>query len=121
VLGQVDEVALQRLRLGAHIEVPAGTQGIRRTMSDLSVVSGNEVALVRMQSGRRVMVMGEPNAVVLPPQTARVIAHTHPQGSLRLSTFDVRTMNRLNQRSTVIIAPRENIGVRLPVPRTGGP
>lgn len=117
----MDEIALQRLQLDAHIDVPAGTQGIRRTMSDLSVVSGNEVALVRMQSGRRVMVMGEPNRVVLPPQTSRVIAHTHPQGSLRLSNPDIRVMNRLDQRSTVLISPREDFGVRVPVPRVGEP
>jgi len=121
MLGQVDQIALRRLQLGAHVEVPAGTQGIRRMMSDLSVVSKNEVALIRMESGRRVLVMGEPNSVSLPSQTSRVIAHTHPQGSLRLSTPDIYVMNRLNQRSTVLISPRDDIGIRVPVPRFGGP
>ena len=119
VLGQVDNVLMQRLQMGAEIPVPRGTTGIRTMMSDLSVVSGNEVALVRLANGNRVMTMGGPNAVQIPRTTSRVIAHTHPQGSLRLSAVDVRTLNRLEQRSTVLIAPRENIGVRVPVPQTG--
>jgi len=118
-LGQVDEVILERLRLGAHIEIPAGTQGIRKMMSDLSIVSGNEVALVRLQSGRRVLVMGGPNSVSLPPRTARIIAHTHPRGSLRFSLPDLRALNARGQRSSVIICPQEDIAVRIPVTPPG--
>jgi hypothetical protein len=116
VLGQVDGVALQRLRMGAQIEVPARTQGIRSTMSQLSVASGNEVALVRMQSGRRLLIMGEPNGVRVPDRTCRIIAHTHPQGSLRLSGADLRVLQSLKQKSTVLISPREDFGVRVPIP-----
>lgn len=118
-LGQVDNVMLDRLRLGAQVEVPAGTQGIRKAMSDLSVVSGNEVALIRMESGRRLIVMGGPNTIALPPRTARIIAHTHPQGSLRFSAPDIRALNARGQRSSVIISPREDFGIRLPVPCLG--
>jgi hypothetical protein len=50
VLVQVDKVVLERLRLGSRVEVPAGTTGIREMMSDISVVTGNEVALVRDKS-----------------------------------------------------------------------
>ncbi len=106
----------ERLRLGAQIEVPAGTQGIRRTMSSLSVVSGNEVALIRMESGRRLIVMGGPNTIALPKGTARIIAHTHPKGSLRFSAPDVRALNARGQRSSVLISPREDFGIRLAVP-----
>lgn len=42
-------------------------------MSDLSIVSGNEVALVRLQSGRRVLMMGTPGAVNIGPFSKRVI------------------------------------------------
>ncbi len=116
ILGQVDTVALRRLQLGAEIEVPAGTQGIRRMMSDLSVVSGNEVALVRTHSGRRVLLMGTPDAVNVGPFSKRVIAHTHPEGSLQFSTPDIRALRKRGQHSSVIISPREDFGVRLPVP-----
>ena len=40
-------------------------------MSDLSVVSGNEVALVRMANGKRLLVMGGSNTVQLPPNTEK--------------------------------------------------
>ncbi|HHK41133.1 MAG TPA: hypothetical protein ENJ50_01840 [Planctomycetaceae bacterium] len=115
VLGQVDKILLERLKLGAQIEIPPGTQGIRKTMSDLSVVSGNEVALVRLRNGKRVLVMGEPNAVKLPPNTVLIIAHTHPKGSLRFSAADLRALNARGQRSSVLISPREDFGIRLPV------
>lgn len=120
VLGQVDSATLERLRLDAEIVVPTGTQGIRKMMSDLSVVSGNEVALVRLESGQRVLTMSGPNAVRLPRSTTNVFAHTHPRGSLRLSDVDVRTFNRFEQRSTVLITPREDFGVRVPIPQIGG-
>lgn len=124
ILGQVDDAALRRLQLGAEIEVPAGTRCIRQMMSDLSVVSGNEVALVRMQSGRRVIMMGTEDAVNVGPFSKRIIAHTHPEGSLRFSNADIRALQKRGQHSSVIISPREDFGVRLPVPQrtptTGG-
>jgi hypothetical protein len=120
VLGQVDNVMLERLRLGAQIEMPAGTRGIRRIISDLSVVSGNEIALIRLESGRRVLTMGGPNAVRIPKTARRVIAHTHPMGSLRLSAADIHALNRLEQRSTVVISPRDDIAVRVRVTRRRG-
>ncbi len=120
VLGQVDMITMRRLQLGAQIEIPPGTQGIRRMMSDLSVVLEKEVALVRLRSGRRVLVMGESNAVRIPATTSRVIAHTHHRGSLRLSVQDIRTLNIFDQQSTVLISPREDIAVRVVIPQTGG-
>jgi hypothetical protein len=124
VLGQVDKVALERLQLGSRIEIPAGTTGIRKMMSDISVVTGNEVALVRDKFGTRWLAQGGPNELILPPNTVRVIAHTHPQGSLRLSGADLKAFSnplRQNQRSTVLISPREDFGVRVPIPRTNRP
>jgi hypothetical protein len=85
-------------------------------MSDLSLVSGNEIALVRMQSGRRVLMMGTPDAVNVGPFAKRIIAHTHPQGSLRFSSPDLRALQKRGQHSSVIISPREDFGVRIPVP-----
>ncbi len=115
ILSEVDKIALRRLEMGAHIEVPAGTKGILTMMSDLSVVSGKEVALVRLQSGRRVLMMGSAGRVNVKGAT-RIIAHTHPEGSLRFSSPDVRVLQSRGQHSSVIISPREKIGVRLPVP-----
>jgi hypothetical protein len=40
VLGRVDNVMLERLRLGAQIEMPAGTRGIRRIISDSPLFPG---------------------------------------------------------------------------------
>ena len=84
-------------------------------MSDLSVVSGNEVGLLRMASGKRLLVMGGPNAILLPRNTARIIAHTPPKGMLRFSGADLRALNARGQRSSVIISPWDDIGIRLPV------
>ena len=120
VLGQVDNVMLQRMRLGAEIEVPAGTQNIRNTMSQLSVASGNEVALLRTISGRRILRMGEPNGVSA-VGAKRIIAHTHPKGSLRFSDADLRALNKRAQRSSVLISPREDFGIRVAVPRSTSP
>ncbi|MBM83313.1 MAG: hypothetical protein CMJ78_22355 [Planctomycetaceae bacterium] len=117
VLREVDSVVLERLRLGAEIEIPAGTRGIRKMMSDLSVVSGNEVGLLRMADGRRLLVMGGPNAIRLPRNTARIIAHTHPRGRLSFSAADLRALNARGQTMSVIISPWDDIAVIL---RVGG-
>lgn len=114
VLGQVDNAILGRLKRGVDVEIPIGTQNIRRTMSDLSLVSGNEVALIRLADGTRVMRMGVRNAVDI-TGAKRIIAHTHPKGSLRFSQADLRALNARGQRSSVIISPRDDLGIRLPV------
>jgi hypothetical protein len=115
-LGEVDKVTLARLKLGADIEIPAGTTGIRTMMSDLTLVSGNEVALLRTVGGRRILRMGGPKSVPLDKYVDRVIAHTHPSGRLNFSQADIKALNKLEQRSSVIIDPRANMGARLPVP-----
>lgn len=88
-------------------------------MSDLTRVSGNEVALLRMQSGRRIIRMGGPTSVPVGRYVDRVIAHTHPSGRLKYSGADLRTLRGLGQRSSVIIDPRADMGARLPVPTLG--
>jgi hypothetical protein len=118
-LGEVDRVTLQRLKLGADIEIPAGTKGIRTMMSDLTRVSGNEVALLRMRSGRRVLRMGGPKSVPLGRFVDRVIAHTHPGGRLKFSQADLLALRRLRQRSSVIIDPWADMGARLLVSLLG--
>lgn len=84
-------------------------------MSDLSLVSGNEVALFRMRSGRRVIRMGSPKSVYVGKFVARVIAHTHPSGRLKYSNADRKALSGLGQRSSVIIDPRADMGARLRV------
>ncbi|MCR9295112.1 MAG: hypothetical protein NXI32_20535 [bacterium] len=71
-------------------------------MSDLSVVSGNEVALIEVESELRLIVMGGPNTIALPEGTARIIAHTHSQGSLRFSAPDIRSWLREAEESDKI-------------------
>ena len=115
-LSEVDKELLGRLRQGIDVEVPPGTTGIRTSMSDLTLVSNNEVALLRLTGGRRVLRMGGPTSVKLGPEVQRVIAHTHPSGRLQFSKNDIAALRKLGQRSSVIIDPRADIGVRLPVP-----
>lgn len=108
---------MQRLKLGAEIEVPAGTTGIRTMMSDITMATGNEVALIRTASGRRILRMGGPDHVTLSKFDKRIIAHTHPSRRLKLSDADTRSILKHNpkQRSSVIIDALADMGVRIPL------
>lgn len=85
-------------------------------MSDLTLVSGNEVALLRMRDGSRILRMGSVSNVPMGKDVRLIIAHTHPSGRSSLSKLDIRALLIRGQRSTVIIDPRVDIGFRHLVP-----
>ena len=82
-------------------------------MAKITAETGNEVALLRLTNGRRVLRMGGPDYVYIGRGVKTIIAHTHPRGALWLSKADVDTLTVLGQRSTVIILPRHAFGLRL--------
>jgi hypothetical protein len=54
---------------------------IRQMMADITAVTGNEVALVRLKDRSRVLRMGKGDDI--PKEgIVRMIAHTHPSGSM---------------------------------------
>jgi hypothetical protein len=89
---------------------------IRQMMADISAVTGNEVALVRLKDGSRVLRMGKGDLV--PAEgIKRMIAHTHPSGNLFFSKSDVDrfTENPLRPKSSVLIDPADGFATRLHV------
>ncbi|MBI5409202.1 MAG: VCBS repeat-containing protein [Nitrospirae bacterium] len=88
-----------------------------RLMADITKKTGKEVALLRID-GKRVLRIGEPGEVSA-KGAQRIIAHTHPKGSLRFSHKyeydpktreltqygDVPVLRNLGQRSSLIITP----------------
>ncbi len=117
LLSAPDAALVNSLRAGADIPIPAGTQGIRTLMSDLTMNTGNEVALVRLSDGTRVLRMGGPGSVTVGSDVETIIAHTHPSGRLSFSPAVVGALNARGQYSSVIIDPNANMGARIPVPR----
>ena len=103
---------LDAIQRGIDVPIPQGTTGIRTMMADISATTGNEVGLLRMTDGSRVMRLGGPDFVPLGEDVQRLIAHTHPSGDLRLSPADIRALSRRNQQSTVLINPQDAYGVR---------
>ncbi|HEY8962525.1 MAG TPA: RHS repeat-associated core domain-containing protein [Luteolibacter sp.] len=88
---------------------------IRHLMADVTAVTGNEVGLFRLADGSRVLRMGGPDFVGVGSDVRRVIGHTHPSGVLRFSGADIFQLNRLRQRSSVLIDPVSTMGSRVPV------
>ena len=123
VLGAPDAKMLAILNAGADVPIPVGTRGLTNMMSQLTLRSRNEVALLRLQDGSRILRMGTPTSVTLgipgrSPVT-RIIAHTHPSGRIGFSRFDVAALMKRGQASSVIIDPNVGMGARLPVPVPG--
>jgi RHS repeat-associated protein len=116
LLSAPDAALVNSLQAGADVPITAGTQGIRTMMSDLTLNTGNEVALLRMIDGSRVLRMGGPTNVSLDLDVESIIAHTHPSGRLAYSTADIAALNARGQYSSVIIDPNANMGARIPVP-----
>jgi RHS repeat-associated protein len=114
-LSAPDSALVQKLVAGADIPIAQGTSGIRTLMSDLTLATGNEVALLRMTDGRRILRMGNEASVSLGRDVKRIIAHTHPSSRLAFSDADLGALIRRRQRSSVIIDPRADMGARLPV------
>jgi DNA-binding NarL/FixJ family response regulator len=87
---------------------------IRRMMADITAVTGNEVALVRLKDGSRVLRMGKGDK--LPPKDiVRMIAHTHPSGELFFSREDAQKFltNPKNPKSSVLTDPADGFATRL--------
>jgi hypothetical protein len=116
-LSAPDAALVRSLQSGADIPVPCGSTEIRTMMSDLTLNTGNEVALLRMADGSRILRMGGPRNVPLGNNVETVIAHTHPSGRLAFSQADIAAFLARGQRSSVIIDPNANMGARIPVPR----
>ncbi|HQZ66099.1 MAG TPA: hypothetical protein PLY87_13515 [Planctomycetaceae bacterium] len=110
-----DAATVARLQIGADVVVPSGKHGqlgLRNHMSQITLQTRNEVALLRMNDGTRVLRMGGPKSVDV-SGARRIIAHTHPSGRLALSDADIAAMQRRAQRSTVIIDPNSDIASRI--------
>jgi hypothetical protein len=103
---------IKKLASGEDVPVPQGTTGIRAAMAEITNRTGNEVGLFRLTNGTRVLRMGGPDYINGGQEIERIIAHTHPSGTLRLSKTDVASLTRMGQRSTVIIVPRGAFGKR---------
>lgn len=73
-------------------------------MAELQQVTGNEFALARLSDGSRVLIRGTANSVVLPENTVRLIAHTHPGLQVAPSYADLTTLQALQQKWSLIIS-----------------
>jgi hypothetical protein len=83
-------------------------------MADISAVTGNEVALVRLKDRRRVLRMG--TADEIPSRDiVRMIAHTHPSGNMFFSRRDAQKFigNPKKPKSSVLIDPADGFATRL--------
>ena len=112
-LAAPNATTLKLLKNGVDVEIAAGTTGIRSTMSRLTTNTGNEVALLRMANGRRILRMGGQDYVDLYGGVERIIAHTHPSGRLAFSPADLRALTARGQGSSVIIDALADLAARL--------
>ena len=97
---------LGKLARNRQVPMPKGTASAQ-LMSDLSNATGREVALLRLQDGRRVLRLGNRAGKVSARGASRIIAHTHPSGDIsRFSGDDLwQLVMKRKQRSSVLIAP----------------
>ena len=93
---------LQALRDEGQVVAPRGSMSAR-IMGEISAEARAEVGLFRLQTGERVLVMGEPHSIAIRPGTQRIIAHTHPSGILQFSEADIAALAARGQRSSVLI------------------
>jgi hypothetical protein len=105
---------LQALRSEGQVVAPRGSVSASM-MGEISTEAGAEVGLFRLQTGERVLALGGPHSVPIPPGTQRIIAHTHPGGILQFSAADISALTARGQLSSVLIdlLGRAN---RVPVP-----
>ncbi len=115
VLRAPESWTMSYLRNGVDVPVPQGTSGIRNMMANMTADSGNEVALLRLTDGTRVLRMGGPKSVTLGSDVETVIAHTHPSGSFNFSTADIVALWKRDQLSSVLINPKTGLGKRVGV------
>ena len=101
--------------------MPSGSMSAQ-LMSELTVATGKEVALIRI-GNQRFLRLGTSDGVPV-GDAERLIAHTHPSGELRFSVgpdsdmavFTDPLLNLTKQKSSVLIAP-DGSAVRLPIQR----
>jgi RHS repeat-associated protein len=93
---------LQALRNEGQVVAPRGSMSAR-IMGEISAGARAEVGLFRLRTGERILVMGGPGSVAIPPGTQRIIAHTHPSGILQFSEADIAALAARGQRSSVLI------------------
>jgi hypothetical protein len=106
---------MEVLARGDDVPIPQGTTGIRTMMADITANTGDEVALLRLTDGTRVLRPGGPNYVVLGDDVETVIAHTHPSGNLEFSGADIKALTTRGQKSSALIDPKTAFGTRLSV------
>ena len=92
-----------QLEAGENVVVPADAPYVE-TMSELTVATGREVALLRLEDGRQILTMGDKSSVEL-PSDVKIIAHTHPGGRLWFSKEDEAALHAAGQDSSVLIGP----------------
>jgi hypothetical protein len=110
------EPEIRMMQGGSDWEMPVRKRAvpIRQMMADISAVTGNEVALVRLKDGRRVLRMGTADEIP-PHDIVRMIAHTHPSGNMFFSRGDVQKFigNPKKPKSSVLIDPADGFATRL--------
>lgn len=96
--------AIEHLESGKDLVLGPG-QASKKMMGEITTATNREVALIRLRAtGERVLRMGTRDSTQM-YGAGRLIAHTHPSGSMKLSRADVRVMRVLRQRSTLIVGP----------------
>jgi RHS repeat-associated protein len=90
---------------GDKAVVPRG-QISTHIMAELQMAEDAEFALIRSKDGLRYLVRGYSSGAALPPDTARLIAHTHSGATIadtRASGLDQLVLQALNQSWSLIV------------------
>jgi serine phosphatase RsbU (regulator of sigma subunit) len=97
---------IARLEAEGEIPMPTGQASVDM-MAGITLVTGKEVGLYRIEGGGRVLVFGDATNVGGPKnqKVRRLIAHTHPSGELIFSPGDVYNLQEHKQKSSVLISP----------------
>ena len=72
-------------------------------MAELQRATGDEFALIRAESGERLLVRGYSSGAWLPPETTCLIAHTHPMTDPSHSGLDRLALEMLEQAWSLIV------------------
>ncbi|RLC69600.1 MAG: hypothetical protein DRI81_20260, partial [Chloroflexi bacterium] len=89
------------------VRAPSG-QINSRVMAELQRITGDEFALARV-GGERVLIRGYSSGTWLPPDTTRLIAHTHPLTDPSVSGMDQLALDILEQMWSLIIMEDGNV------------
>ncbi|MEO8551264.1 MAG: DUF4157 domain-containing protein, partial [Kofleriaceae bacterium] len=99
---------ISALEREGRIPMPNGKASVD-LMASITAATNREVALVRLPSGERVMILGGEHHVDLPEGT-KIIAHTHPGGDLQFSHEDELALSASRQKSSVLIGADGTVG-----------